>query len=420
MTSTLAKSSSHEPHYHRPTSASSSSTANLYRATSFTSHNGSDKPPVITGLRTRSPKKDSHMNPYIFKGALPPDNKPLSPETTRRSSAYYTRSDSRQGTIDGAANLNRWSQSTASSHRSSATHHRKSSFSKRLSGSIGSFAGIGSPQGSSPNARLNKRPRSPPGLSPPASTAISPLPKNPPPLLPPILTISSLSQAVDGADSPSTTSARTPATGEFLSSSPKYTSEQDYFGDRWSARSPTKPGSRGKKTTFGRPSSRASPASPQSSDPSLTSCSAKPAESAYPSRAVFFTKHVDRRPNAQYWNRANSAKSLGTTEGESSASDTRDLPGRVHRRRAPSQKALLSKALAKANHAVVLDGKQNVEGAILAYGDACNLLRQVMVRSSGEDDRRKLEAVVSISPQNAALIIKTDRSIAQYIQEPYR
>ena len=109
-----------------------------------------------------------------------------------------------------------------------------------------------------------------------------------------------------------------------------------------------------------------------------------------------FARQTDRRQSSGYRNRANSAKSTGTTEGDSSASDQRDLPQRAQKRRAPSQKALLSKALAKANHAVVLDGKQNVEGAILAYGDACNLLRQVMVRNSGEDDRRKLEAVVSL------------------------
>jgi hypothetical protein len=56
---------------------------------------------------------------------------------------------------------------------------------------------------------------------------------------------------------------------------------------------------------------------------------------------------------------------------------------------------MLSKALQKANHAVVLDNAQNFEGAVEAYNDACELLQQVMLRSSGEDDRRKLEAIVS-------------------------
>ena len=55
---------------------------------------------------------------------------------------------------------------------------------------------------------------------------------------------------------------------------------------------------------------------------------------------------------------------------------------------------MLSKALQKANHAVLLDNAQNFEGAVDAYADACALLQQVMQRSSGDEDRRKLEAVV--------------------------
>ncbi|KAL9115280.1 MAG: hypothetical protein Q9187_007343 [Circinaria calcarea] len=54
---------------------------------------------------------------------------------------------------------------------------------------------------------------------------------------------------------------------------------------------------------------------------------------------------------------------------------------------------MLAKALQKANHAVVLDNAQNFEGAMDAYGDACDLLLQVMLRSSGDEDRKKLEAI---------------------------
>lgn len=73
----------------------------------------------------------------------------------------------------------------------------------------------------------------------------------------------------------------------------------------------------------------------------------------------------------------------------------RSDPPRAHRRKAFSQKAMLSRALQKANHAVLLDNAQNFEGAIEAYEDACHLLTQVMSRSSTEEDKRKLEAVVS-------------------------
>lgn len=63
----------------------------------------------------------------------------------------------------------------------------------------------------------------------------------------------------------------------------------------------------------------------------------------------------------------------------------------------PSQKAMLSKALQKANTAVLLDNAQNFEGAMQAYSEACALLQQVMLRSSGDDDRRKLEAIVGLA-----------------------
>jgi hypothetical protein len=61
----------------------------------------------------------------------------------------------------------------------------------------------------------------------------------------------------------------------------------------------------------------------------------------------------------------------------------------------PSQKAMLSRALQKANTAVQLDNAQNFVGAREAYAEACNLLHQVLLRTSGDDDQRKLEAIVS-------------------------
>lgn len=68
-------------------------------------------------------------------------------------------------------------------------------------------------------------------------------------------------------------------------------------------------------------------------------------------------------------------------------------PPRTRERREKDKKTMLSRALQKANTAVLLDNAQNYEGAMEAYGDACKLLQQVMIRSSGEDDRRKLDAI---------------------------
>lgn len=55
---------------------------------------------------------------------------------------------------------------------------------------------------------------------------------------------------------------------------------------------------------------------------------------------------------------------------------------------------MLSKALQKANTAVQLDNALNFEGARTAYCDACDVLHQVLLRTSGDDDRKKLEDIV--------------------------
>jgi hypothetical protein len=68
---------------------------------------------------------------------------------------------------------------------------------------------------------------------------------------------------------------------------------------------------------------------------------------------------------------------------------------RGRRQRGLSQKAMLSKALQKANTAVLLDNAANFKGAIEAYNDACHLLELVMLRSSGGDDEKlKLQEIV--------------------------
>ncbi|EKV20630.1 hypothetical protein PDIP_14570 [Penicillium digitatum Pd1] len=59
-----------------------------------------------------------------------------------------------------------------------------------------------------------------------------------------------------------------------------------------------------------------------------------------------------------------------------------------------TQKVMLSKALQKANTAVLLDNAANFEGAMEAYTDACNLLQLVMVRSNGGDEEKhKLQEI---------------------------
>lgn len=101
----------------------------------------------------------------------------------------------------------------------------------------------------------------------------------------------------------------------------------------------------------------------------------------------------ERRPPPREQTRSrNRDRSVsGATTG--SEDESRRAPSRNKDRGEKDKKTMLSRALQKANTAVLLDNAQNFEGAMEAYGDACRLLQQVMLRSSGEDDRRKLEAI---------------------------
>ena len=72
-----------------------------------------------------------------------------------------------------------------------------------------------------------------------------------------------------------------------------------------------------------------------------------------------------------------------------------DENSRGRRHRGHSQKAMLSKALQKANTAVLLDNAANFEGAMDAYNEACQLLQLVMFRSSsGSGEKLKLQEIV--------------------------
>ncbi|KAK0772362.1 hypothetical protein LTR91_005883 [Friedmanniomyces endolithicus] len=88
-----------------------------------------------------------------------------------------------------------------------------------------------------------------------------------------------------------------------------------------------------------------------------------------------------------------------TRTSEKREQDVKPLDGsgrrgsRSRESREKDKKAMLSKALQKANTAVLLDNAQNFEGALEAYADACRLLQHVMDRSSAADDKRKLEAI---------------------------
>lgn len=98
------------------------------------------------------------------------------------------------------------------------------------------------------------------------------------------------------------------------------------------------------------------------------------------------------------------------TAAGSSISSVRSDHSRREGRRSPTQKNMLSQALAKANQAVLLDNAQNIQGAIEAYHEACDILEQVMTRSNDTDDRKKLSAIRATYSTRIAELYDLDNS----------
>ncbi|PSK46375.1 hypothetical protein B9Z65_5343 [Elsinoe australis] len=78
---------------------------------------------------------------------------------------------------------------------------------------------------------------------------------------------------------------------------------------------------------------------------------------------------------------------------ESTESPTSERRRSGKEKREKDKKTMLSKALEKANTAVLLDNAQNFAGALDAYSDACRLLEHVMERTHGPEDKAKLDAI---------------------------
>lgn len=387
MASSLAKPKSHHRQTPQSNSASSSSIITVQRAASVSPQNGAR--PSGSTLRSQSPN-ETNLAPTKLSVRT------LSPDARRRSSAGYNRPDSGQGVREGVGNLNRWSQSTASS-KSSATHNRRGSFSKRLSGSFGSFGGFASPQISpNPLAKAHTAPQE----NRPEPTA-NPTLIHSPPKLPPLVTSSLLSRGTGAANTPSTTTTITPTTAGLLSTASSTSSEPDYFGEKHQGKSPSKgdtlvPLSIAVSSFATKPVSQTYLFQSSGSESSRHPLSTDSVVSSYLTRGTSYANHSEQYQRSHHRHPRNRESRKGSvgTEGESSTSSVRSTRVKAPRRRTT---AMLSKALQKANHAVLLDNAQNFEGAMDAYADACNLLHQVMSRSSTDEDRRKLENVVSKS-----------------------
>lgn len=387
LNSTAASKPLHQRQSSRSNSTSSSSVVTVQRTASLSSRSGPRTP--HTKVRSQSPNESIARLSVLSPNSLYSDQ-----NHKQRTSGTNSRPNSVGGLQEVVGNLNRWSQSTSSSKSSGQgqSHNRKGSFSRRLSfggsGSFGSLKNLANPQ-SPPSRNVLTKPRQGPGQSPQRDLPVSFTPLE---ALPPIVTLPALSQVVDATESPSTTATVTPATTDLLTPSTYGSYPADYFGVKWKKRSPAT----SRLAEQLEPVSSTSQLPPNDSVDSSVSSSR--ASSPQNERLLLSRngRSRDHTPQASHSrNREDSGKGSGDTVGGSSSSSIRSAKERVKRRRTPSQKTMLSKALQKANTAVLLDNAQNFEGAVEAYADACQLLQQVMLRSAGDDDKKKLEAIVS-------------------------
>jgi len=367
---------------------------------------------VITVRRSTSLKDtvpDSTNIPH--RRATPPP-----PPSRRRSSAAAGTVENIGTLRDGVATLNRWSQSPGSS-KSPATekkgHTQHPSVSRHPNGaalhpsspsrpapepnrSHGAFSSH-SPA-SSPQRRA--RPRSP--AYPPSSPAATP------PQLP---SLSFLPATVyDPTGSNNASPSETPSTADLFTPGTYTTPNNfDYFNSK--PRPPLsaqRPPSRTKADRLlGRSPLGSPPIGVLESEARYTAASGGPRSATGRQPPTAASRDLTQRPpppppppQSAGHERTFSKEQDTRDRSESNASSRLDdgyqgTPPRTRERREKDKKTMLSRALQKANTAVLLDNAQNFEGAIEAYGDACKLLQQVMIRSTGDEDRRKLDSIVS-------------------------
>lgn len=390
--------SNHSGQQHGVTRSNSVSSSALFTMQRAASLSGS-RPPA-TALRSQSPNDTNRTCAKLTKWGL-------SPEPSRGTSDGHSRQDSIGGIKEGIGNLNRWSQSTASS-KSSVGHTRKNSFSRRLSfggsGSIGSLAGFGASQSPQQSRNVLTKQRPSPSNSPKKQSSMTSPNVVPSTSLPPTVNLPPSSRTVNDVDPVPIMASKTSTTAPSLKTPTYSIPAPDYFGEKWDGLSPLKRRPSVQRTTtapaLGGGASSSSRRAPSPAFETLQASASSDSAISPLDRAPFIGKNrnQERVPHMGHSrNQEDVGRGSGGTEVDSSASSVRSTRERSRKHKSPSQKAMLSKALQKAHTAVLLDNAQNFEGAMEAYRDACALLRQVMMRSSGDEDKKKLESIVSTS-----------------------
>ncbi|KAF2106307.1 hypothetical protein BDV96DRAFT_336653 [Lophiotrema nucula] len=367
-------------------------------------------------------KRSASVQDTIPDPANPHRNTP--PASRRRSSAAAGAVDGIGGFREGIANLNRWSQSTASSKSSAKEkgHAAQASFSRRLSTSNnppllpalnGAAPHPPSPSPSHLNSSPSRKAPANPSSRSPASSPIrrarprSPIPPSSVTAPPQIPSLPLLPATVYDPSSPNTSSNESPSTaGLFTPSTYAPSTSSDYFSSKPRAptSNPQRPPSRSKtdrvlgRSPLGSPAIGVLEAEARNKASAATT---RPSTASGPATATTreAAQSSTQKSSQSSRRERSSSKDHGSRDrSESTASSRLDdsyqgTPPRNRERREKDKKTMLSRALQKANTAVLLDNAQNFEGAMEAYGDACKLLQQVMIRSSGEEDRRKLDSI---------------------------
>jgi hypothetical protein len=352
----------------RPKSAAGSSAGTIKRAGSLSSPGNSVRNSVLP-MGSQSPGDTSLIALRIGGGT----------SRRRRSSAL---DPFENPTGEGMGNLNRWSQSTDASAHSPATRRKRASSIATLSASA--------PQPMSPPKAARQLVDHSPRSSPHRKVASGPLRQYVPsessanarrqvsnPVnsthhlknLPQPYAARSHTDAED-SESPSTTYRTTSPNSGLITPSTQSSYAQDYFGGSAS------PSHHAKDE---RPSAVRTTTAPE---PALN-------YSRLP-RSEALQESAHRRRQSEMFGATDSERSGTAMSNTNSIGERRP---RTREKTEKDKKAMLSKALQKANTAVLLDNAQNFEAALEAYSDACRLLQQVMDRSSGAEDKRKLDAI---------------------------
>lgn len=386
----------------RPASISSSSVVTIKRTASLTSTSTDARHPVRPSASQSPPGGD------LIALRVGREREPVPHESSRRRKSVAAGAPVESmvlGESDGLKDLNRWSQSTNSStasgggnggaRRSRASSgaalqqnqhliHQHISPQKKRSRTTIDYSPRSSPNRAPPPAtshgRADSRPRH---LSPESSPQRRGPHHRPSPseealtALPPLYTTPTWTDLPSNdTESPSTIQSQTITTPSTAASSAYM---PDYFVAAEAAEDVASP--RGMAAKDKKPVMMRNHTAPLSS---LTSARAPGPEAGAPREGMRRVRTSER--GMEQTGRAPADGASGRNPDHRRRSRTRES-------REKDKKVMLSKALQKANTAVLLDNAQNFEGALEAYHDACRLLQHVMDRSTAADDKRKLEAI---------------------------